>query len=120
MITLLYCILSKGGSLGKGTAVKGKSDIDLVLMLKEYRDVRSLTRNLSSVIASLKSCFNNFPGIHVKRTTPYCVQLEYSHGSGEKLAIDVLPAVDCLEISKSIFIHKNVIIHVFCEGLHCH
>lgn len=89
----------KGGSLGKGTAVKGKSDIDLVLMLKEYRDVRSLTRNLSSVIASLKSCFNNFPGIHVKRTTPYCVQLEYSHGSGEKLAIDVLPAVDCLEIN---------------------
>ncbi|XP_028407251.1 2'-5'-oligoadenylate synthase 3-like isoform X1 [Dendronephthya gigantea] len=40
----------KGGSLGKGTAVKGRCDIDLVMVLNEVEDAAELKENLPTII----------------------------------------------------------------------
>ncbi|XP_028407282.1 2'-5'-oligoadenylate synthase 1A-like [Dendronephthya gigantea] len=40
----------KGGSLGKGTAVKGKCDIDLVLVLNKVKDAEELKEKLPMII----------------------------------------------------------------------
>ncbi|XP_028407254.1 2'-5'-oligoadenylate synthase 3-like isoform X3 [Dendronephthya gigantea] len=40
----------KGGSLGKGTAVKGECDIDLVLVLNEVEDAEELKENLPTIV----------------------------------------------------------------------
>ncbi|XP_028412286.1 2'-5'-oligoadenylate synthase 3-like [Dendronephthya gigantea] len=40
----------KGGSLGKGTAVKGNCDIDLVMVLNEVEDAEELRKKLPTII----------------------------------------------------------------------
>lgn len=87
----------KAGSLGKGTALKGKSDIDLVMMLKNYSSVRSLQRDLPEILDDLVDSLRGVVNIRIEGTTPFCVQLLADVRPEEKLAIDLLPAVNVLE-----------------------
>lgn len=91
MLATLYI---QGGSLGKGTAVKGKSDIDLVIFLRNYSDVRTLRRNLSSHLKTLKDRLESYNKIRVVGETLFAVQVEMPCQAGYIHSVDVLPSVD--------------------------
>lgn len=84
----------KSGSLGKGTAVKGRSDIDLVLMLNEYERVGDLMRDMDDVLKSLQRYIEHNTSARHQKTTRYSVQVELKCHSGHSHDVDVLPTVD--------------------------
>ncbi|XP_045203199.1 2'-5'-oligoadenylate synthase 1A-like [Mercenaria mercenaria] len=86
----------KSGSLGKGTAVKGISDIDLVLMLVNYKNVEDLMKVMPSLLKDLKNYLINNAKSRHQRTTRYSVQVELECRTGHKHYVDILPAVDLL------------------------
>ncbi|XP_041357454.1 2'-5'-oligoadenylate synthase 1A-like [Gigantopelta aegis] len=45
----------KGGSFGKGTSVRGNSDLDLILFLNDYPTVAALKKDLPMVLHQVKS-----------------------------------------------------------------
>lgn len=87
----------KGGSLCKGTSIKGSSDIDLVLMLANYREVRRLKDDLPVLLRTLHSCLEQFPNVTVTGETQYSVQIEYTCKPGDTHDVDVLLAVDAIQ-----------------------
>ncbi|WAR07650.1 OAS1-like protein [Mya arenaria] len=87
----------KSGSLGKGTAVRGKSDIDLVLMLAAYTDVEALLKDIKALLAELQTYLVRYGEARLERVTSYSVQVELT-GGGVTQSVDILPAVDLLEI----------------------
>lgn len=84
----------KGGSLCKGTSIKGSSDIDLVLMLANYRDVRQLKDALPALLRKLHTSLDRFENVTVTGETPFSVQIEYTCKPGDAHDVDVLLAVD--------------------------
>ncbi|XP_053391605.1 2'-5'-oligoadenylate synthase 1A-like [Mercenaria mercenaria] len=88
----------KSGSLGKGTAVKDRSDIDLILMLVKYDNVEVLMRDMRDLLRSLEKHLKENTTAKHQRTTRYSVQVELTCRSGHKHDVDILPAVDLLEI----------------------
>ncbi|XP_045160340.2 2'-5'-oligoadenylate synthase 1-like [Mercenaria mercenaria] len=91
----------KSGSLGKGTAVKDRSDIDLILMLAKYDDVDVLMMDMSDILRSLERNLKVNTTAKHQRTTRYSVQVELTCRSGHKHDVDILPAVDLLELGYS-------------------
>ena len=90
----------QGGSLCKGTSIKGSSDIDLVLMLASYRDVRKLKNDLNGLLAQLHSSLDQFPNVKVITETDFGVQIEYVYKPGDTHDVDILLAVNALDICK--------------------
>ena len=86
----------KGGSLGKGTAVKGKSDIDLVLILNEVTSAADLKTELpklkEDIIEKLRrQCHNYKLGIEGDISeTPFAVKFTVK-GKYENIDVDLLP-----------------------------
>ncbi|WAR27467.1 OAS1-like protein [Mya arenaria] len=78
-----------GGSLGKGTAVKGKSDIDITLMVSEYSNVRDLVQDMPRILSELEESLQHVPGISVDGKSRHAVQISLGGSS-----VDILPAVD--------------------------
>ena len=92
----------KGGSLCKGTSIKGSSDIDLVLMLARYETVRQLKEALPRLLRLLHSSLQQFPNVSNVGETGFGVQLEYTGGDGNSHEIDVLLAVDAITNYKGV------------------
>lgn len=84
----------QGGSLGKGTAVKGKSDIDLTVMLANYTEVRALKKDMSLILGTLKQYLDHAPVGRVIKTTYHAVVVELPSKAGYMHTVDVLPAVN--------------------------
>ncbi|XP_053391606.1 2'-5'-oligoadenylate synthase 1A-like [Mercenaria mercenaria] len=86
----------KGGSLGKGTAVKGKSDIDLTLILARYSEVEAMIHDMPSILHQLEQYLEKYGHVKVVGKTGHAVQVELSCHSGHTHSVDILPAVDIL------------------------
>lgn len=87
----------KSGSLGKGTAVKGRADIDLVIMLNEYTEVEQLMKDMEQLLKSLKAHVLKLDKVKHQKTTRYSVQIETMCRKQHNHDVDILPAVDLLE-----------------------
>ncbi|KAL3868664.1 hypothetical protein ACJMK2_041442 [Sinanodonta woodiana] len=86
----------KGGSLGKGTAVRDKSDIDLVVFLSNYPTVRSVRADMHQLLATLEIYLRRYGGCNVLVPTPFSVQVNVSCHASHEHSVDILPACDVL------------------------
>uniref|UniRef100_A0A8C3VJD5 2'-5'-oligoadenylate synthetase like n=2 Tax=Catharus ustulatus TaxID=91951 RepID=A0A8C3VJD5_CATUS len=99
----------KGGSAGKGTALKNNSDADVVLFLSCLRSYEEQKRNrrdvLDLIMIRLKACretlrFNVYisePKYKGPDNTPRSLSLTLSSKvTGESIDMDILPAYDAL------------------------
>lgn len=88
----------KSGSLGKGTAVKGKSDADLVVFLTSYRTIPHLRDNLRNILARMRDYLDTYGGCDVEETTLHAVKVSVTcHGHSH--SVDILPSTDVLRYS---------------------
>lgn len=86
----------KSGSLGKGTAVKGKSDADLVVFLANFRTMSNLRDNLTDILARMKVHLGTYGGCDVEGTTSHAVKVSVNcHGHSH--SVDILPSADILK-----------------------
>ncbi|KAH3808361.1 2'-5'-oligoadenylate synthase 1-like [Dreissena polymorpha] len=101
----------KGGSLGKGTAVKGKSDIDLTMMMswERYPNVAALKANMKMVLPTLENTLRRMPNIRVDGSTTHAVQVTMTDCSGKEHAIDILPAVDLTQYESNETIFRRML-----------
>ncbi|NXK36315.1 OASL2 protein, partial [Piprites chloris] len=99
----------KGGSAGKGTALKNNSDADVVLFLSclsSYQKQKEKRKNmLDLIIIRLKACRENLqfnvcispPRYKGPDNTPRSLSLNLSsRKTGESIDVDILPAYDAL------------------------
>lgn len=83
----------KSGSLGKGTAVKGKSDADLVVFLAKLTTISELREILEDIFDWMKLYLDKYAGCKLIGKTPYAVQVSVNcHGHIH--SVDILPSVD--------------------------
>lgn len=83
----------KSGSLGKGTAVKGKSDADLVVFLAKLTTISELREILEDILDRMKLYLDKYAGCKWIGTTRYAVQVSVNcHGHIH--SVDILPSVD--------------------------
>ncbi|XP_067678112.1 2'-5'-oligoadenylate synthase 3-like [Haliotis asinina] len=87
------------GPLVTGTAVRGKADVDVIIFLNGYSDVRDLSRDISNVLRHLKTFIETdvtwTKSLAFKAMTPQSVQFllnvddcDFEH------TVELLPAVD--------------------------
>ena len=79
----------------KGTAIKGKSDIDLVLVLNEVRSAQDLKRQLPYIKLKILNMLRGNAGSltilpHSISTTQFSVKFSVQ-GTREKIDVDLLP-----------------------------
>ncbi|XP_052088253.1 2'-5'-oligoadenylate synthase 1A-like isoform X6 [Mytilus californianus] len=91
----------KTGSIAKGTAIKGKSDVDLVFLLskREYQSVDQLYDDLSTILRYIKDALNTCPQFKNVRVQPRAVSFqtdcrEPKTGYAHVIDVDILPAVN--------------------------
>ncbi|XP_028407355.1 2'-5'-oligoadenylate synthase 1A-like [Dendronephthya gigantea] len=84
----------KGGSLGKGTAVKGNSDIDLVMILNDVRDAEDLKRQLPGIKNDVKEKLRHLPrSFTINSLTDTTFSVKFSvEGKHGDIDVDLLPA----------------------------
>lgn len=75
--------------------MKGRADIDLVIMLNEYNNVDGLMREMNEVLRQLRSHLEKIDVKHQK-TTRYSVQIQITCRAGHTHDVDILPTVDFL------------------------
>ena len=83
----------QGGSIGKGTAVKDKADIDCVVFLNAVKTVEEHKRNLKKTKKSLQSCLSKSPykdQITFDKQTRFAVKFKIVDLSRE-FDVDLLP-----------------------------
>lgn len=102
--TLRPSEVRKCGSLGKGTAVKGKSDADLVVFLAEFHSISTLRSEIKRILDEMQEYFVKFGGCKLEGKTWHAVKLlitcnDHTH------SVDILPSVDIfkLKTTKDIF-----------------
>ncbi|KAH3834300.1 hypothetical protein DPMN_107620 [Dreissena polymorpha] len=86
----------KSGSFGKGTAVRGKSDIDLILMLAEYNSVGKYTQDSRDLLQELKTYLTKYGEAQLEKVTKYSVQVKLTNGNFSQ-SVDVLLGIDLLD-----------------------
>lgn len=97
----------KSGSLGKGTAVKGKSDADLVVFLANFRTMSNLRDNLKDILARMKVYLGTYGGCDVEDTTLHAVKVSVTcHGHSH--SVDILPSVDILRYNSKNAIYTEM------------
>ncbi|VDI68937.1 Hypothetical predicted protein, partial [Mytilus galloprovincialis] len=91
----------KTGSIAKGTAVKGKSDVDLVFVLsrREYQSIDRLYDDLPTILNYIKDALNTCPQFRKVRVQPRAVSFqtdctEPGTGHTHVIDVDILPAVN--------------------------
>lgn len=92
--------------MGKGTAVRGRADVDLVMMLTNYENVRDLLEDLDDVLNKLENYLVSKTTASHLKTTRYSVQVEVTCTSGHKHEVDILPAVDLLGLGTCVYCKK--------------
>ncbi|XP_041358887.1 2'-5'-oligoadenylate synthase 1A-like [Gigantopelta aegis] len=104
----------KSGSLGKSTAVKEKSDIDLIIFLNGISSVKELSQLMPKILSSLKKLMERLvhdrsmrwaSGLEITRTTNFSLGLVLhtvnDDGTKFDCEMDLLPALD-ITASKSL------------------
>ncbi|XP_077164955.1 2'-5'-oligoadenylate synthase 3-like [Paroedura picta] len=97
----------KGGSLGKGTALKGNSDADLVVFLDNFKDYKDLAERRPEIIQEMRKRLKEFQencGEHIAITfeplqnpNPRALNFRlHSPDLRDSIDFDVLPAFDAL------------------------
>ncbi|XP_044163904.1 2'-5'-oligoadenylate synthase 1-like isoform X1 [Acropora millepora] len=85
-------MLVKGGSVGKGTAVKDKADIDCVVFLNNVKTMKEHQRKLQDTKDDLESCLKQSPYrkvITIKQQTKFAVKFRLD--LSREFEIDLLP-----------------------------
>lgn len=83
----------QGGSVGKGTAVKDRADIDCVVFLNNVKTMEEHKRNLPKTKDCLESCLKRSPYRHqitFDEQTPFAVKFKLRLDTRE-FHIDLLP-----------------------------
>ena len=83
----------KGGSVEKGTALKGKTDIYCVVFLKKVKSMEEHKRDLPKIKDRLESCLKESPykdQITFDEQTPFAVKFKLRLDTKE-FHIDLLP-----------------------------
>ncbi|XP_071181761.1 2'-5'-oligoadenylate synthase 1A-like [Mytilus edulis] len=88
----------KGGSLGKGTAVKGKSDADLVVFLanRKIDSIQALQNYMETVLDGMKTYLHDGECI-IDGKTRHAVKVSVSCHIGHSIDVDILPSVNILD-----------------------
>ncbi|XP_051887761.1 uncharacterized protein LOC127579193 [Pristis pectinata] len=99
----------KGGSLGKGTALKNGSDADLVIFLNHFRCFRDQKRNRAEILSTIREMLERCgdcigheiimskPKIIPSHSSPRSLNFQFrSRESSDSVEVDVLPAFDAL------------------------
>lgn len=83
----------KGGSLGKGTAVKGKSDADLLFVYADIKSIETLKSELPKLLRELQSVLDrsNYEVTSIKKS-PFTIQFELKI-DGILNEVDLLPII---------------------------
>ncbi|XP_067677651.1 2'-5'-oligoadenylate synthase 1-like [Haliotis asinina] len=87
----------KGGSLGKGTSVRDKSDIDLIIFFNGYNTVKGLLKYKDKLLQQLKTFVQDeWPDHFIyKEITPSSVQFYLKIDDEDtEHEVDLLPALD--------------------------
>ncbi|XP_041370391.1 2'-5'-oligoadenylate synthase 1A-like [Gigantopelta aegis] len=97
----------KSGSLGKSTAVRNKSDIDLILFLNGIETVENLRDLMPTILRCLRELLNelvrspNYPwarSIRYKKDSKFAIccilTTTDDYGNEDEREVDLLPAVD--------------------------
>ena len=82
----------QGGSVGKGTAVKDKADIDCVVFLNNVKTMKEHQRKLQDTKDDLESCLKQSPYrkvITIKQQTKFAVKFRLD--LSREFEIDLLP-----------------------------
>lgn len=82
-----------GGSLAKGTAIKGECGIDLVIFLKDYSDVRTLHGEFSSLLKALKRHLKSYTKVRIVGKSKFAVQVEVPCQAGYDYSVDIFPSL---------------------------
>ncbi|XP_071089278.1 2'-5'-oligoadenylate synthase 1A-like [Haliotis cracherodii] len=103
----------KGGSMGKGTSIKKKNDIDIAVFLNDYKSVKDLQRNMKTVLADLKEHLlrdaNRDEKIEFTRFTSHSIQFQLKcHPDDELHDVDLLPAVDVLSAGSERSVYRQM------------
>ena len=90
--------LFQGGSLGKGTAIRGSCDLDAVVFLREFRDMDDFLRKKDDVLEQIKyhlqqTNYCKRGDLRVNRVTAFFVNFELRVRQ-QWIAVDLLPAFD--------------------------
>ena len=83
----------QGGSVGKGTAVRDKADIDCVVFLNDVKTMEEHKHNLPKTKDRLESCLKQSPfkdQITFEKQTPFAVKFKLRLGS-DLFHVDLLP-----------------------------
>lgn len=91
----------KTGSTAKGTAIKGKSDVDLVFLLSrtEYQDIDNFNNDLPTILGDINDALNTCPQYKNIRLLQRAVSFqidcrEPGTGHAHVIDVDLLPAVN--------------------------
>ncbi|VDI35290.1 2'-5'-oligoadenylate synthetase [Mytilus galloprovincialis] len=88
----------KGGSLGKGTAVKGKSDADLVVFLSNPKfDSIPVLQNQMNKILNNMELYLRHGECTIEGQTPHAVKVSVSCHKEHTHDVDILPSVNILD-----------------------
>ena len=96
----------QGGSAGKATVVRHKSDIDSVVFLNDFSGKSdSYKQEITKILPGLETALRQYnkqglkSRVDVTGTTPFAVQIKLnlcSGTDGEEIDLDILPAYDYL------------------------
>lgn len=90
-IKLLF--LLQGGSLGKGTAVRGRSDADLLFVYTDIPSIEILKSKLPELLKELQSVLARSPHtIKSVKRTPFTIQFDIEV-KGQLNEVDLLPII---------------------------
>lgn len=87
----------KGGSLGKGTAIRHHSDVDLLVVLNKYQQIEDLVEDMSDVLNDFEQYLSANQEVNTRNfcSTPFTVQFEvYCEPYKRWISVDLLPIVD--------------------------
>lgn len=104
----------KCGSLGKGTAVKGKSDADLVVFLAEFHSVSHLRAKIKRILDEMQVYLVEYSGCKLEGTTWHAVKVLIT-SNGHTHSVDILPSVDILKLKTKEDIYKEMESLPTCE-----
>ncbi|XP_078278023.1 2'-5'-oligoadenylate synthase 1-like [Rhinoraja longicauda] len=110
----------KGGSLGKGTAVKNGSDADMVIFLNYFKCFEDQKKNRADILSNIRKLFLEYEeniGHEIKMTPPRIIPSSFSPRSlnlqfkstesSDFVEVDVLPAYDALgQLTRTLVNHQ--------------
>ena len=92
---MCFTVIFEGGSLGKGTAIRGMCDIDLVLVLNGVEDAEDLSEQLPRIRGDVRSTLRRNRGgftIRPGSLTDSTFLVKFSvEGTNGQIDVDLLP-----------------------------